>query len=89
MMGNERILASSDLSDAEESDCSELQGSSSDQEEEDVGTESAEKLTVSEPVAAAVESEVERRRQWEEGRADYLGKDAFENIQKRLDQFLN
>ncbi|XP_017570577.1 glycogenin-2 [Pygocentrus nattereri] len=89
MMGNERILASSDLSDAEESDCSEFQGSSSDQEEEDVGTESAEKLTVSEPVAAAVETEVERRRQWEEGRADYLGKDAFENIQKRLDQFLN
>ncbi|XP_036419456.1 glycogenin-2 isoform X2 [Colossoma macropomum] len=91
MMGNEPILASSDLSDAEESEGSELQYSSSDQEEEeeDMGTESAEKLAVSEPDADAVESEEERRRQWEEGRADYLGKDAFKNIQKRLDQFLN
>ncbi|XP_007907730.1 proteoglycan 4 isoform X2 [Callorhinchus milii] len=28
------------------------------------------------------------RRKWEEGHIDYLGKDAFSNIQKKLDQFL-
>ncbi|XP_042315508.1 glycogenin-2 isoform X2 [Sceloporus undulatus] len=28
------------------------------------------------------------RRKWEEGHIDYLGKDAFENIQKKLDSFL-
>ncbi|XP_035391001.1 glycogenin-2 [Electrophorus electricus] len=31
----------------------------------------------------------EHRRNWEEGRVDYLGKDAFENIRKKLDRFLN
>ncbi|XP_048454396.1 glycogenin-1-like isoform X2 [Rhincodon typus] len=33
------------------------------------------------------QSEKERRR-WEEGNADYLGKDAFVNIQRKLDRFL-
>ncbi|XP_035492043.1 glycogenin-2 isoform X3 [Scophthalmus maximus] len=31
----------------------------------------------------------ERRRLWEDGRADYLGQDAFQNIQKILDCFLD
>ncbi|KAL8190210.1 UNVERIFIED_CONTAM: hypothetical protein K2H54_043790 [Gekko kuhli] len=30
----------------------------------------------------------DQRRKWEEGHIDYLGKDAFENIQKKLDSFL-
>ncbi|XP_054829746.1 glycogenin-2 isoform X2 [Eublepharis macularius] len=30
----------------------------------------------------------DERRKWEEGHIDYLGKDAFENIQKKLDSFL-
>lgn len=30
----------------------------------------------------------EGRRQWEEGRIDYLGKDAFARIQEKLDRFL-
>lgn len=30
----------------------------------------------------------EERRQWEEGRIDYLGKDAFARIQEKLDRFL-
>ncbi|XP_030057943.1 glycogenin-2 isoform X4 [Microcaecilia unicolor] len=30
----------------------------------------------------------EERRKWEEGQMDYMGKDAFENIKKRLDRFL-
>ncbi|XP_056884138.1 glycogenin-2 isoform X2 [Takifugu flavidus] len=33
--------------------------------------------------------ELEHRRRWEAGQADYLGKDAFRNIQKMLDRFLD
>ncbi|XP_078078628.1 glycogenin-2 isoform X8 [Mustelus asterias] len=32
--------------------------------------------------------QTEERRRWEEGNADYLGRDAFANIQKKLDRFL-
>ncbi|XP_059410197.1 glycogenin-2 isoform X1 [Carassius carassius] len=42
--------------------------------------------------AAAGEAEMddlEHRRMWEEGRADYMGKDAFNNIMRKLDQFLD
>ncbi|XP_026059904.1 glycogenin-2 isoform X2 [Carassius auratus] len=42
--------------------------------------------------AAAAEAEMddlEHRRMWEEGRADYMGKDAFDNIMRKLDQFLD
>ncbi|XP_020338198.2 glycogenin-1-like isoform X1 [Oncorhynchus kisutch] len=42
-----------------------------------------------EPTAAKTEEDdLEQRRLWEEGQADYLGKDAFDNIQKKLDRFL-
>ncbi|KAG5833645.1 hypothetical protein ANANG_G00278080 [Anguilla anguilla] len=34
------------------------------------------------------EEDLEHKRQWEEGHADYLGKDAFDNIKKKLDKFL-
>ncbi|XP_037680573.1 glycogenin-2-like [Choloepus didactylus] len=30
----------------------------------------------------------EERRKWEEGRIDYMGKDAFARIQEKLDRFL-
>ncbi|KAK5610909.1 hypothetical protein CRENBAI_024682 [Crenichthys baileyi] len=33
--------------------------------------------------------EVEHRRMWEAGQVDYLGRDAFQNIQKMLDRFLD
>ncbi|KAM9836056.1 glycogenin-2 [Aulostomus maculatus] len=37
-----------------------------------------------------VETELpEQRRLWEEGHVDYMGKDAFHNIQKMLDRFLD
>ncbi|XP_056157382.1 glycogenin-2 isoform X2 [Lampris incognitus] len=40
--------------------------------------------------AAETEAEqLEHRRLWETGRADYLGRDAFHNIQRKLDAFLN
>ncbi|XP_072433000.1 glycogenin-2 isoform X4 [Chiloscyllium punctatum] len=32
--------------------------------------------------------EAEERRRWEEGNVDYLGRDAFVNIQRKLDRFL-
>ncbi|KAJ8252873.1 hypothetical protein GJAV_G00206520 [Gymnothorax javanicus] len=34
------------------------------------------------------EDDLEQRRRWEAGQADYLGKDAFDNIRKKLDSFL-
>lgn len=41
------------------------------------------------PRAADRETEqLERRRRWEAGQADYLGRDAFKNIQEMLDRFL-
>ncbi|XP_043095855.1 glycogenin-2 isoform X3 [Puntigrus tetrazona] len=42
--------------------------------------------------SAAAETEVddlEHRRMWEEGHADYVGKDAFNNIMRKLDLFLD
>ncbi|XP_029459538.1 glycogenin-2 isoform X2 [Rhinatrema bivittatum] len=48
--------------------------------------------SVTELFIQAVEEEEprteEERRKWEEGQIDYMGKDAFENIKKRLDRFL-
>ncbi|KAM8722757.1 glycogenin-2 isoform 2-T2 [Acanthopagrus schlegelii] len=44
----------------------------------------------SNPKAAETETErLEHRRQWEAGQVDYLGRHAFENIQKMLDRFLD
>ncbi|XP_030634816.1 glycogenin-2 [Chanos chanos] len=43
------------------------------------------------PEPTPVETEEEKqqhRRMWEEGHADYMGKDAFDNIKKKLDRFL-
>lgn len=41
------------------------------------------------PRAADREAEqLERRRRWEAGQADYMGRDAFKNIQEMLDRFL-
>lgn len=30
----------------------------------------------------------ERKQKWEQGQADYMGMDSFDNIQKKLDVFL-
>ncbi|XP_029931049.1 glycogenin-2 [Myripristis murdjan] len=47
--------------------------------------------TNTEPLAAEAEAEqqLEHRRLWEAGQADYLGRDAFHNIQRKLDRFLD
>ncbi|MFT7816009.1 glycogenin-1-like [Arapaima gigas] len=44
-------------------------------------------LHVSHPELPPLSSE-ERKQRWEQGQADYLGMDSFENIQKKLDSFL-
>ncbi|RVE55622.1 hypothetical protein OJAV_G00234510 [Oryzias javanicus] len=41
------------------------------------------------PPGAAEGEELQHRRRWEAGRADYLDRDAFQNIQKMLDRFLD
>lgn len=33
-------------------------------------------------------SSEERKQKWEQGQADYMGMDSFDNIQKKLDTFL-
>lgn len=33
-------------------------------------------------------SSEERKQKWEQGQADYMGKDSFDNIRKKLDTFL-
>ncbi|XP_078061600.1 glycogenin-1a isoform X2 [Mustelus asterias] len=40
------------------------------------------------PPPPVVSSE-ERRKKWEQGQADYMGEDSFQNIQKKLDAYLN
>lgn len=43
-------------------------------------------ISIEEKVKAP--SPEEERRHWEEGRIDYMGKDAFARIQEKLDRFL-
>lgn len=33
-------------------------------------------------------SSQERKQKWEQGQADYMGMDSFDNIEKKLDSFL-
>ncbi|XP_062865797.1 glycogenin-2 isoform X2 [Trichomycterus rosablanca] len=74
---------------------SEIQESLATLESEVSGAEAAENLspalTEATVETASVESSresSEHRRRWEEGHIDYMGRDAFENIRIKLDQFL-
>ncbi|XP_069578703.1 glycogenin-2 isoform X1 [Brachyistius frenatus] len=49
---------------------------------------SAHPKTAADMEAAAAER-LEQRRMWEVGQADYMGRDAFQNIQRMLDRFLD
>ncbi|XP_067898710.1 glycogenin-1-like isoform X2 [Heterodontus francisci] len=60
--------------------------SSGTQEEEKL-SEAVSQLSFTEP--AAVVSSEDRRKKWEQGQADYMGVDSFQNIQKKLDAYLN
>ncbi|KAL3045727.1 hypothetical protein OYC64_013892 [Pagothenia borchgrevinki] len=54
--------------------------------------EDSDDLSDTEELPRAEETEAERlehRQLWEAGQADYLGRDAFKNIQKMLDRFLD
>lgn len=58
----------------------------------DGGPEDNDSASETSTEASAAETEahqMEHRRQWEAGQADYLGRDAFHNIQKKLDRFLD
>lgn len=64
----------------------------SEHESERTEAETADDSATATGEAAAAETEVddlEHRRMWEEGRADYMGKDAFNNIMRKLDLFLD
>ncbi|KAL1282235.1 hypothetical protein QQF64_001038 [Cirrhinus molitorella] len=64
----------------------------SEKESERTEPETAEDSAMAAGEAAAAETEeddLEHRRMWEEGRADYMGKDAFDNIMRKLDLFLD
>ncbi|KAK5847723.1 hypothetical protein PBY51_016830 [Eleginops maclovinus] len=59
---------------------------------EEEETEDSDDLSDIEELPRAAETEAERlehRLLWEAGQADYLGRDAFKNIQKMLDRFLD
>lgn len=45
-------------------------------------------VSLRQEVVDAEAEQLGRRRHWEEGRIEYLGRDAFENIQRMLDGFL-
>nr|XP_056717899.1 glycogenin-2 [Euleptes europaea] len=51
-------------------------------------TSSVSELSIQPEPEPDLPSAEDQRRKWEEGHIDYLGKDAFENIQKKLDSFL-
>ncbi|KAK5875105.1 hypothetical protein CesoFtcFv8_027630 [Champsocephalus esox] len=60
--------------------------------EEEEEPEDSDDLSDIEELPRAEETEAERlehRQMWEAGQADYLGRDAFKNIQKMLDRFLD
>ncbi|MBN3326766.1 GLYG protein, partial [Atractosteus spatula] len=53
---------------------------------QDAITEGVSQIRVT-PSPPPISSE-ERKQRWEQGQADYMGEDSFENIQKKLDSFL-
>lgn len=52
-------------------------------------TEAVSHMSVStpSPVLPTISSE-ERKERWEQGQADYMGMDSFDNIKKKLDSYL-
>ncbi|GCC38706.1 hypothetical protein chiPu_0017222 [Chiloscyllium punctatum] len=60
---------------------------SSGAQEEDKFSEAVSQLSITPP--DEVVSSDERKKKWEQGQADYMGVDSFQNIQKKLDAYLN
>ncbi|KAG7315950.1 hypothetical protein KOW79_020816 [Hemibagrus wyckioides] len=81
------VLSAEDSEDLEKSEQQEPQAEQKQEEEEGeevLGAEAASDTARQE----ALKENLENRKRWEEGRMDYLGKDAFENIRLKLDEFL-
>ncbi|XP_069376594.1 glycogenin-2 isoform X2 [Paralichthys olivaceus] len=72
-------------SEEDTSSCEDTEIQDSPQVAEDL----ASSKTATDPNEDREQEELERRMLWENGKADYLGKDAFQNIQKMLDCFLD
>ncbi|KAJ8409564.1 hypothetical protein AAFF_G00229650 [Aldrovandia affinis] len=58
-------------------------------DEPDEMHEGMSQIHVSTPPSHADISSEERKQKWEQGQADYMGMDSFDNIQRKLDSFLN
>ncbi|XP_053316889.1 glycogenin-1 [Spea bombifrons] len=50
-------------------------------------TEAVAQMSIAAPPQPSISSE-ERRERWEQGQADYMGADSYENIRKKLDSYL-
>ncbi|XP_041638036.1 glycogenin-2 isoform X3 [Cheilinus undulatus] len=59
------------------------------EEEELEGSDEASDIETYTTEEVTEEEQLEHRKQWEIGQADYLGRDAFQNIQRMLDRFLD
>ncbi|XP_074520935.1 glycogenin-2 [Halichoeres trimaculatus] len=59
------------------------------EEEEEEGSDEASDSETYITEEVTEEEQLEHRKQWEIGQADYLGRDAFHNIQRMLDRFLD
>ncbi|RXM27411.1 Glycogenin-1, partial [Acipenser ruthenus] len=54
----------------------------------DEATEAVSRIHVGAPPPPPPMSSAERKQKWEQGQADYMGADSFDNIQKKLDAYL-
>ncbi|XP_041119256.1 glycogenin-1-like isoform X1 [Polyodon spathula] len=55
---------------------------------EDEATEAVSRIHIGAPPPPPPMSSAERKQKWEQGQADYMGADSFDNIQKKLDAYL-
>lgn len=89
MCSNLDVISAVEPGDSEKSELQEPQVEQK-QEEDVSGAESALSEAESDAGRAdALQESLEHRKRWEEGHIDYMGKDAFENIRIKLDQFLD
>ncbi|XP_027017467.1 glycogenin-2 [Tachysurus fulvidraco] len=87
---NPDVVSAADPEDLDKSEHQEPPAEQQQEEEEVSGAEGVLMEASSDTARLeALKENLEHRKRWEEGQIDYLGKDAFENIRLKLDQFLN